>query len=174
MKAFWLTCSLAVLACAVLWGLDFRVNLTASMPRGVYRLIPGEPERGDRVSLCLAPGPFAELALERGYLRSGSCPSGTRPLLKRVSGLPGDVVALGPEGLSINGLLQPASRAATQDHSSRDMPTPTLSSGVIPPGKALVLSDNNPGGFDSRYFGLVPLADLHRVRAILTFDRTGD
>ena len=31
---------------------------------------------------------------------------------------------------------------------------------TIPEGLALVLSDRHPGGFDSRYFGLVPMTQL--------------
>lgn len=37
------------------------------------------------MSFCLE-GEFAELALKRGYLEFASCPSGLRPLLKRLPG----------------------------------------------------------------------------------------
>lgn len=39
-------------------------------------------------------------------------------------------------------------------------------SGIIPPGKAYVGS-HHPRGFDSRYFGLVPIARLHRMERLL-------
>ena len=59
-----------------------RINPTPSLPKGVYRIAPGEPAKGDFVTFCLR-GEFAELARERGYLQAGSCESGLRPLLKR-------------------------------------------------------------------------------------------
>ena len=84
------------LTLALLFGAGLRFNPTPSLPKGIYRIVSGAPApkdfvRGELVSFCLE-GEFAELALERGYLEPGSCPSGLRPLLKRLAGLPGDVV----------------------------------------------------------------------------------
>jgi len=144
------------LALALVFGAGLRFNPTPSLPKGVYRVFPkdswsGPPAKGDLVSFCLA-GEFAELALERGYLEPGSCPSGLRPLLKRVAALPGDPVA-------------PYSRPiCAVDSHGRPM-FPALAPGVIPPGMALVLADH-PGSFDSRYFGFVPLDSLQRVEAV--------
>ncbi len=39
----------------------------------------------------------------------------------------------------------------------------------IAPGRVLVLSQHHSGSFDSRYFGLVPLAALRPVEPVLTF-----
>lgn len=147
----------------------FRFNATASMPRGIYRLIPGAPERGDPVSFCLQNTSFAPLALDRGYLRPGTCPGGLQPLFKVVAGVPGDDVALAPDGIRINGRLQPDSRACGKDSHGRPLPPVALHPGRIPSGMALVLSDDHPGGFDSRYFGLVPLDSLQQVKPIKLF-----
>ena len=76
---------------ALIFGAGLRFNPTPSLPKGIYRLAPGLPEKNDLVSFCLE-GEFAELALKRGYLEPGSCPSGLRPLLKRLAALPGDSV----------------------------------------------------------------------------------
>lgn len=136
------------------WGAGLRFNPTPSLPKGIYRIVPGAPERNDLVSFCLE-GEFAELALERGYLEPGSCPSGLRPLLKRLAGLPGDFVdfAMFP--------------IRSVDSHGRSM-SPALVPGVIPSGMALVLADH-PGSFDSRYFGFVPLESLQRVEPIFVF-----
>jgi len=145
----------------------FRFNATASMPRGFYQLVPGKAavtEHGDLVSFCLEDASFTPLALERGYLRPGSCPGGLQPLLKVVAGLPEDEVGLSPDGIRINGQLQPESQAQSQDSHSRPLPPIALRSGRIPPGMALILSSGHPGGFDSRYFGLVHLASLRKVK----------
>ena len=140
------------------WSAGYRFNPTPSLPKGIYRISPGAPGKGDLVSFCLE-GDFAVLAKERGYLQPGICPSGLRPLLKRVAGLPGDTVGIGN--------LVP--RAV--DSMGRSMPDSALASmpgGRIPQGMALVLSEHS-GSFDSRYFGLVPLDSLQRVEPILVF-----
>jgi len=145
-----LAASCAALALFLSWCAGLRVNLTPSLPQGIYALCPGTPGRGDFASFCLE-GEFAEMARERGYLLPGSCPSGLRPLLKRVAGLPGDAI---PGDLF----------SRHTDSLGRAMPS-ALPEGVIPSGMALVLADH-PGSFDSRYFGLVPLDALQRVKPL--------
>ena len=69
--------------CVVFAALGFRLNLTPSLPLGLYRLAPGPIERGALVATCLP----LEMALEgrqRGYLSRGGCPGGASPVLKRV------------------------------------------------------------------------------------------
>lgn len=140
-----------VLAFALAFYAGFRFNPTPSLPKGIYRLASGVPEKNDLVSFCLE-GEFAELALERGYLEPGSCHSGLRPLLKRLAGLPGEVVDLS------------AFPSRSKDSQGRPMPSLPVSS-VIPSGMALVLADHL-GSFDSRYFGFVPLDSLQRVEPV--------
>ncbi|WP_075353392.1 conjugative transfer signal peptidase TraF [Desulfovibrio sp. DV] len=152
---------------ALLFESGFRFNATASMPRGFYQFVPGQAaviEHGALVSFCMEDVSFTPLALERGYLRPGSCPGGLQPLLKVVAGLPGDEVGLAPDGIRINGQLQPESQAHSQDSHGRPLPPMALRPGRIPPGMALILSSGHPGGFDGRYFGLVHLASLRKVK----------
>ena len=146
----WCGVALGLFLC---WHMGLRVNLTPSLPRGLYVLCPGTPGRGDLAAFCLK-GPFADLARERGYLQHGSCPSGLRPLLKKVAGLPGDAI---PNDLAVR----------SSDSQGRPMPS-VVPSGVVPPGMALMLADH-PGSFDSRYFGLVPLDSLQRVKPVFPF-----
>lgn len=148
---------LAALALCAAWAVGLRVNVTASLPRGLYLLCPGTPGRGDFAAFCLS-GEFAALAGERGYVLAGSCASGLRPLLKRVVALPGDVVDASALPLR------------TADSQGRPLPS-ALYSGVVPPGMALLLADH-PGSFDGRYFGLAPLASLQRVRPLFAPSHT--
>ena len=138
-----------VLALLLLWCAGLRVNLTPSLPKGVYLICPGTAGKGDLVSFCLE-GEFAELARERGYLQTGSCPTGLRPLLKRVAGLPGDAI--------------PDLAVRPADSLGRALPSVPLVS-AVPSGMALMLADH-PGSFDGRYFGLVPLDALQRVKPL--------
>ncbi len=175
MKVILSVCSLTLAALGLLWVFGLRINATASMPRGVYRLAPGAPERGDLVSVCIENGTFASLALDRSYLRPGSCPNGLEPLLKRVAGMPGDLLEIGQDGIAINGRLWPQSRAVPRDGHDRPMPEArNVGSRTIPDGLALVLSDRHPGGFDGRYFGLVPMASLRKVEPVFLLDSKGE
>ena len=150
------------LACGLVFAAGLRFNPTPSLPKGIYRIVPGTPEKSELVSFCLE-GEFAELALERGYLEPGSCPSGLRPLLKRLAALPGDFVD--PSAFPIR----------VVDSQGRPMPSALLSwmSGVVPSGMALVLADH-PGSFDSRYFGFVPLESLQWVEPVFVFTPKGN
>ena len=152
--AIWLALSFALA-----FGAGLRINPTPSLPKGIYRIVSDTPAKNDLVSFCLE-GEFAELALERGYLEPGSCPSGLRPLLKRLVGLPGDTVT--PSSYPI----------CLADSQGRSM-SPALTPGVVPPGMALVLADH-PGSFDSRYFGFVPLEKLQWVEPVFTFNPKGN
>lgn len=74
------------------------------------------------------------------------------PLLKRLEGLPGDFIVpadFPPRSTNSLGRLMPS----------------VLLPGVIPPGMVLALADD-PGSFESRYFGFVPLENLRRVKAV--------
>lgn len=139
------------LALALVFCAGFRFNPTPSLPKGIYRLALGAPEKGDLVRVCLE-GEFAELAQERGYLQAGSCKNGLRPLLKRLAGLPGEYIEAG--SLTVHSV----------DSQGRPLFS-VLQSGIIPTGMALVLADHE-GSFDSRYFGFVPLNHLQRVEAV--------
>jgi conjugative transfer signal peptidase TraF len=177
-KNFWkFEIVLTLLAISILLGLAFglgglRVNLTSSLPIGLYRLTDEIPERGDLVVFCLeSSNPFCGVAKERGYLPTGSCPSGLQPLLKRLVGLPGDYVAITPSGLTLNGRPLPGTVRPERDRSGRDLQPSLLVGGSIPDGMALALSQEHPGSFDSRHFGLVPLNFFQVVEPVWLWDK---
>lgn len=155
----------------LLYRAGLRFNPTPSLPRGIYRVVAGAPERGALVSFCLA-GEWAALARERGYLGYGSCASGLRPMLKHLAGLPGDAVIVTPDGIQVEPVSGSVSvwpaPAREHDNMGRPLPASSLRAGVIPAGMALTLA-SHPGSFDSRFFGLVPLADMARVEPVFTF-----
>src|SRR3989441_10314331 len=88
-----------------------RLNVSPSAPLGLYRMVDEPVARGVLVVAC-APPDAARLARERGYLAAGSCPGGTRPILKRLGAVPGDLVDLEPDGISVNGARLPHSATA--------------------------------------------------------------
>ena len=137
------------------YALGFRVNTTPSYPQGLYRLDSTKVEnveRGQLVLFCPSDD-VAKLGMERGYIGSGPCPSGGRPLAKAVVGLPGDEIRIDGR-VWVNGILQQNSAVRTVDSAQRPMPQQT-SGLVIADDELFVMSDYIENSFDSRYFGPV-------------------
>ena len=166
---FPLTVIAAMLSVAVL---GYRLNMTASLPLGVYRQV-GVIRRGSFALFCLDDEAFIRLAKERGYLGEGRCPGGVKQLGKKIFALTGDEISFsgGPGGqIAVNGQFIPASLAKKQDSHGRAMLATRLAAGRIPPGLALMLSPHHAGGFDSRYFGLVKLSALKPVQPVFIWE----
>jgi len=165
----------AAIAATVLFGAGpalrragLRINLTASEPRGLYIVEERPWNRGSLVVIRL-PARLSAIALERGYglsgIRSGTAMDG----LKRVAALPGDTVRVGPQGVSVNGVLWTASRPLTWDSSRHPIQHYPFGVYRVRPGQVWLLSDN-PRGWDSRYFGPLPRANvISAARPLLIF-----
>lgn len=159
----------------LLWAGGLRLNVTGSLPPGLYRALSASASaaagfrRGDLAGFCLESGnPYAGLARERGYVGPGACPFGLKPLLKMVAGRPGDRVEISVAGLAVNGRFLPGTARPARDGRGRPLPPSLLQAGEIPEGFALMLSFVE-GGFDGRHFGLTPLSDLRLARPLWTW-----
>jgi len=161
---WWLGALAAVAACR-LTGL--RLNLTGSLPVGLYLVSHGSLARGVPVLVRL-PRCVAAFTKARGYVpQGGSCAGGLVPVGKLVWAIPGDTVTVTPTGLLVNGTPVPNSRPLASDPKGRPLPRPTVGRQVVGPGRLWVLSTYSRLSFDSRYFGAVKVgqvrADLHRL-----------
>lgn len=140
----------ALLAAGRLWG--FRLNYSASVPRGLYQAVGRPPAVGDLVLVCLPRG-LAEEGLRAGHLGAraySACPGGVHPLLKIVAALEGDVVVVEERGLIVNGRRV----LGWQRLWGEAVPLPRR---VRIPRGSVWLTGVHPGSWDSRYFGPVPL-----------------
>jgi conjugative transfer signal peptidase TraF len=126
------------------------VNVTTSMPRGLYWLRhPGGLRRGDSVSLAV-PNNIRPLVDARRYLPPSF------HLLKRIVALPGDHVCTDNHRYVVGDQL--LSVIASHDQAGRPLdPFPFCS--TVPPGAAFVAA-HGESSLDSRYFGPVSLNDL--------------
>ncbi len=133
-----------------------RINFTASMPIGIYLLLPLQPngvKRGMLVAAC-APSGAAETGHIRGYLAPGPCADGTELLLKSVVALAGDEVAVTLAGVTVNRCLLPHSRAEPHDGSGRRLDPWSGTDYRLPAGRFWLYAPNN-WSWDSRYWGPV-------------------
>src|SRR5712691_8237284 len=157
---WWLGSAVALLGAAWLAGL--RVNLTGSLPVGLYLAGRASPLRGAIVLACLPPG-VAAFARERGYVpRGGGCPSGVLPVGKPVLAVAGDTVTMTSSGLLVNGRPVPNSQPLTTDRKGRPLPRLAVGRYLVGSGQLWVLSSYSRLSFDSRYFGAL---QVDQVRA---------
>lgn len=156
--------ALTVAAPFLLLTAGIRLNLTPSEPVGLYKLEPlldsTQLERGDLLAVCL-PEPIAREGLARGRLRSGACPTGSAPVLKRLAAFDSDVVLVTARGVLVG-------------------PTPSLVPCSAPIQPALAARRGSTGrrgllwllgqhgrSWDSRYYGPIPAAAvLARARPL--------
>lgn len=155
---WWLVTAVVLLAAGRLAGL--RLNLTGSLPVGLYLAARGAPTRGALVLVCLPPQ-VAAFARARGYVpRGGACPGGAVPAGKRVLALAGDTIAVTPTGLLVNGVPVPNSRALARDRRGRPLRSLAVGRYQVGRDELWVLSSYSRLSFDSRYFGAVRLSDV--------------
>jgi conjugative transfer signal peptidase TraF len=150
----------------VLQFAGLRVNASASLPMGLYKITSDFSEK--LVAFC-PPEPFASLSAGRGYRRRGSCPDGFEPLMKPVVATSGDVVDLSVNGIAINGRRVPNS--APEPFDTKGRPLTHWPSGKYRVGSDAmwVVSSFNVRSFDSRYFGPIPLCSIRsHLRPLLT------
>lgn len=150
----------------------FRINTSSSMPCGIWHIepIPAQITRGMIVTACLPPGPIARMALQRGYVGLGDCPGGAEPLLKPIAAIPGDVVQVTADGISVNGTPIPNAAPLSRDGDGRSLPAMPRGEYVVPPGSVWLLSSYSRDSFDGRYFGRIPMASIQSAaRPVLVF-----
>ena len=158
----------ALLIPASAWLAGVRLNLTSSLPAGLYFVARGAPSRGAIVLVCL-PSEVATFARMRGYVPLGRCPGWAAPVGKDVLAVAGDTVAVVPEGLQVNGAPVAMSLARVYDSRGRRLPSLSLGHYVVRRDELWLLG-RHPLSFDSRYFGPVASSSvLTAVRPLLVF-----
>ena len=127
-------------------GLRLVWNATASVPVGLYRIVPGSGfHRGELVAVRPAPA-LARFMAARRYVEANAL------LVKPIAAIAGQQVCRAGSSVTINGA--PVATALAADHLHRPLPVWTgcvrLRSGTV-----FLLVPNVPASFDGRYFGPV-------------------
>lgn len=143
------------------------VNLSSSVPPGIYREESGSIARGDCVLSCI-PGSAAYIALERGYVGWGGCPFHTAPVGKLAAGIPGDKAKISQSGIEVNGLALPKSVPLLADAEGRKLAPYSLDRTL---GEdEYLLAGTTAESYDSRYFGPAGKDEIKgRIKPIYLF-----
>jgi conjugative transfer signal peptidase TraF len=144
--------------------MKLRINLTPSMPLGIYRIVLMQPRSvrvGMLVAVC-APAKAAEIARRRGYLLKGTCAYETETLLKQVVAVDGDEVVMTAQGLVVDGRLLPNSTVLVADHAARELTAWPIGRQRVAYGTLWVYA-NHRRSWDSRYWGPVPVRNVVAV-----------
>lgn len=166
----WLTAIfIATILCANKF--PFRINLTGSMPRGIYLLdSPRIVHRGDLVMLCL-PSSLSSFALQRGYLRAGDCKNGAQPVIKKVAAQSGDNVLLLLDQVKINGATLPHSVTLPADQQHHFLPAAARGVYLIGQNQVWLYGTSSALSWDSRYFGVINTRQItHIVKPLFTWE----
>lgn len=152
------------------------LNFTDSAPTGVWRTSPFTPadlRHGQMVAICPKQDALTAAMAAGGHLPVGSCPNGLAPLLKPLVAVPGDVVTVGDDGVTVNGhYLANSKPARGQLQSANGTPVMLQRYGVehgqrvsfdVLADEVWIVSSYSGDSFDSRYFGPVPSSHIQGI-----------
>lgn len=131
-------------------------NASASVPVGLYRIVPLDVSESDRLdvtdlAVVMPPDDLATFLGERHYLPKGL------PLLKRALALGGTEVCR--VGSAIIAYDMSYGRARERDGQGRLLPV-WQGCRILADGEAFFMNWDSPDSFDSRYFGPLPLTTV--------------
>jgi conjugative transfer signal peptidase TraF len=121
-------------------------NPSASVARGWYLVLPAKRLRVGMLAIARPPAWAAQLAAARDYLPI------TVPVIKRIAARDGERVCERAGVLSIDG--RPVARALTADSAGRPLPA-WRGCRDLRTNEFLLLGEDAPDSYDSRYFGPV-------------------
>ena len=133
-------------------------------------LVPGDRIITNKLAYGLTI-PFVQTPLfqwafpKRGEVILFSFSNNSDIYIKRVIGLPGDLVTFG-ESLKYNYDINMSKEPSRTFFESRRF--------LVPPGKIFVLGDNRDNSADSRVYGYVDAKDVYGRASFVLFSTTGD
>jgi conjugative transfer signal peptidase TraF len=126
-------------------------NASASVPVGLYRIVPAGRINVTDLAVVRPPDELAAFLDERGYLPRGL------PLIKRVLALGGTTVCR--SGAKITAYGTPYGKARALDTRGRLLPV-WQGCRTLRDGEAFFMNWDSPDSFDSRYVGPLPVSAI--------------
>ncbi|MBR0221765.1 MAG: S26 family signal peptidase [Synergistaceae bacterium] len=148
----------------------FTFNISSSVPLGLWlRLSNKNIKIGDIVEINFEDFIYNNDWVPEAYYKANEV-GRTAPYLKRVAGLPGDVIELGEFNLlKINNKIILNSLVLSQDRAGNILSSPDYSNKIKLQDNEVWLMSDSPRGFDSRYLGPAKLNKCVKVLPILIY-----
>ncbi|QDD62710.1 conjugative transfer signal peptidase TraF [Herbaspirillum seropedicae] len=147
-----------------------RINISRSIPVGLYWTSSAPLEKGSYVLFCPPPIDAFEVARKRGYIGYGFCPGGYGSMMQRVASVKDDLIGVSDEGVRVNGNLLPLSAPIRNGTSGDEVPRYQNKNYTLGSSELLLMSDVNAASFDSRYFGPIDRRQIKTViRPVITW-----
>lgn len=143
------------------------INVTDSMPKGIYLKQYGNIKRNDIVLVCL-DSKSERLGLSRHYILPGMACGKSSPLVKEVLAIPEDNVSFNSRGLAINSSFYLLS-ITSYDSENRKLP-------IFPYGQYhtagyWLIGTHASNSWDSRYWGPVKREQIiSKLLPLFTWD----
>ena len=135
--------------------LGFRVNLTDSIPVGLYQIQNGIPIKNAFVIFCPDERRAFRQGLERAYIGHGLCAGGYGYLMKQVVATEGDIISVSTQGVYVNKKPIPYSKPKSKDAKNRKLEHWQAVNYQLKKDEFLTMSNQSEYSFDSRYYGLI-------------------
>lgn len=136
-------------------SMGFRINLTESIPVGLYRITGTDPLKNAYVIFCPDDRQTFRLAEKRGYIDHGLYCNGYGYLMKKVVAVSGDILSVTNEGVFVNQILIPYSKPKLQDGMNRTLPQWQVMNYQLQEDEIMTMTSQSEWSFDGRYYGLV-------------------
>lgn len=132
--------------------LNLWINISSSIPYGVYKRVDKYPQKDDYILFCLEDE-LAKLSVERRYTTTGNCSFQSAPIGKKVVAEQGDLVKISKEGIEVNGKLLSKTIPSNYDLLERKMPEYNMHRYLD--NDEFIVASAKENSYDSRYFGIV-------------------
>lgn len=142
----------------------FRINLTDSIPEGLYRITHGGNLKNAYVIFCPDDRVAFRQALQRNYIDYGLYCDGYGYVMKKVVATQGDEVSITEEGVFVNQTIIPFSKPKRIDGMNRTLPRWYALNYRLKADELLTMTNQSEWSFDSRYYGPI---HLNQIRGIL-------
>ncbi|MBX9837473.1 MAG: signal peptidase I [Silvanigrellaceae bacterium] len=149
------------------FGISFGINVTESMPRGIYIMYNYSfiIKNGDIITFC-PDEKFYDLYYSRGYLskiKNGKCYGKYSEFIKKVIGTSGDKIEINLNELIVNGTIIKNSNLYDYDRDGRKLYH--LKNGFskfLLDDEVFVFSNGVKYSLDSRYIGIIKLNKINK------------
>jgi conjugative transfer signal peptidase TraF len=144
-----------IVAGIVFHAMGFRVNMTESIPIGLYRITSAEPIKNAYVIFCPDDRESFRLARDRDYIDHGLYCSGYGYLMKKVVAVSGDTLSVTPGGVFVSQTLIPYSKPKLKDGMNRALPQWQVMSYQLQEDEVMTMTSQSEWSFDGRYYGTI-------------------